>query len=155
MIIYLLRLQIFCSFMFCIFRQIFLLLAIYIYLLCYLVSIPHTINTILNFSSQLQLSLELRNCFPSVRTYDATNLGQFLSDHFHIAYGTFYQHCECFYRKQEKKKFLGLGSFYFIFGPEELDRPVVKLWNNAKCSRTTSPVLVMGLFCIRTATSKA
>ena len=36
--------------------------------------------------SQLQLSLELRNCFPYVRTYDATNLGQFLSDHFHIAY---------------------------------------------------------------------
>ena len=41
------------------------------------------------------MSLELRNCFP----YDATNLGQFLSDHFHIAYGTFYRYCECFYRK--------------------------------------------------------
>ena len=25
------------------------------------------------------MSLELRNCFPYVRTYDATNLGQFLS----------------------------------------------------------------------------
>ena len=35
-----------------------------------------------------------------VGTYDATNLGQFLSDHFHIAYGTFYNHCECFYRKK-------------------------------------------------------
>ena len=29
----------------------------------------------------------------------------------------------------------------------------MKLWNNAKCSRLTSPVLVMCLFCIRAATS--
>ena len=30
----------------------------------------------------------------SVHMSDATNLGEFLSDHFHIAYGTFYHHCE-------------------------------------------------------------
>ena len=29
----------------------------------------------------------------------------------------------------------------------------MKLWNTAKCSRKTSPVLVMGLFCIRAATA--
>ena len=30
---------------------------------------------------------------------------------------------------------------------------MVKLWNNAKCSRITSSVLVVGLFCIRAATT--
>ena len=29
----------------------------------------------------------------------------------------------------------------------------MKLWNNAKCSRIPSPVLVMGWFCIRAATA--
>ena len=54
----------------------------------------------------------------SVRTYDATNLGQFLSDHFHIAYGTFYRHCECFYRKKNlnRPSPLAPASFFGYFG---------------------------------------
>ena len=36
---------------------------------------------------------------PSVRCHFFWNLGQFLSDHFHTAYGPFYHHYECFYRK--------------------------------------------------------
>ena len=47
-----------------------------------------------------------------VHPSDATNLGQFLSDHFRIADGTFYQHCECFYRK----KILNRPSpFFWVF----------------------------------------
>ena len=64
-------------------------------------------------NSQLQLSLELRNCFPSVRPSDVTNLGQFLSDHFHIAYGQ-YRHCDCFYR--QKKLGTGRGQLGVNWG---------------------------------------
>ena len=48
----------------------------------------------------------------------ATNLGQFLSDHFHIAYGTFYHHCECFYRKKvlNRPSPLAPAPFFGYFG---------------------------------------
>ena len=86
------------------------------------------------FYSQLQLSLELRNCFPYVRTYDATNLGQFLLDHFHIAYGTFYRHCECFYRKSFLNRpsplapapFLG---HFWVFFSETLGHRFQPIWD--------------------------
>ena len=52
----------------------------------------------------------------AVRPYDATNFGQFLSDHFHIAYGTFYRHCECFYRERFLNRSSPLPTFWGIFG---------------------------------------
>ena len=84
--------------------------------------------------SQLQLSLELRNCFPYVRPSDATNLGQFLSDHFHIVYGTFYRHCECFYRKMFLTRptpsapapFLG---YFGVFFSETLGHRFQPIWD--------------------------
>ena len=70
------------------------------------------------FSTSVESRTEkLLSIRPYVRPYDATNLGQFLSDHFHIAYGTFYCHYECLYRK----KFLNQPSpspspFFGYFG---------------------------------------